>query len=132
MPTELPEPSHPIRTAGSMRLDPQAEGLPTEETQALIAAHKVEGRPVFDRGGERLGEIAAVMLEKRMGLVAYAVLASAGVLDFGKTHRALPWRSLSYDPALGGYVVDDAAAGGGEVAAPEDSAPAVAGNSASS
>jgi hypothetical protein len=115
MPTELPG-VHPIRAAGSMQLDTEADGLPIEETALLIATRKVEGTPVFDRSGERLGEIIAVMVEKQTGLVAYAVLGAGGFLGLGETHRPLPWRALKYDIAAGGYVIDDAAMSDGVVA----------------
>ena len=118
MPTELPSSEHSLRPAGSMRLDPRAEGLPLEETGELIAARKVEGTPVFDRAGERLGEIAGVMIEKRTGLVAYAVLGSGGFLGVGETHRPLPWRALAYDVEAGGYVIDDGAIADADAAYP--------------
>jgi hypothetical protein len=109
MPTELPPTQQGLRAPGSMQLDTQAEGVPVDETAHLIAARKVEGTPVFDRSGERLGEIVAVMIEKRTGLVAYAVLGAGGILGIGESHRPLPWRALRYDHGAGGYVIDDAA-----------------------
>jgi PRC-barrel domain len=109
MPTELPSGPHSLRPPGSMQLDTDAEGVPTDETARLIATRKVEGTPVFDRAGERLGEIVAVMVEKQTGIVAYVVLGSGGFLGLGETHRPLPWRALTYDVELGGYVIDDGA-----------------------
>jgi hypothetical protein len=119
LPTELPSNEHAVRSPGSLQLDTHAAGIPTDETVDLIAARKVEGTPIFDRSGERLGEIVAVMLEKRTALVAYVVLGSGGFLGLGETHRALAWKSLVYEPDLGGYLIDDAAMTSGEAAAPE-------------
>ena len=119
MPTELPSNEHAIRSTGSLQLDTNAAGIPTDETVDLIAARKVEGTPVFDRSGERLGEIVAVMLEKRTALVAYVVLGSGGFLGLGEAHRALAWKSLVYEPDLAGYLIDDAAMTGEAAAASE-------------
>lgn len=104
-----------LRPAGSLELDPAAEGVATDETARLIASSKVEGSAVYDRAGERLGTIHTVMIDKISGQVAYAVLAAGGFLGLGEAYHPLPWRSLAYSVELGGYVVDiDATALSGE------------------
>ncbi|MCB4820253.1 PRC-barrel domain-containing protein [Roseicella aerolata] len=77
-----------------------------EETRELIAAGKVAGTPVYNRTGENLGTIEDLMLDKRMGRVAYAVMSFGGFLGFGERYHPLPWSVLTYDTSLGGYVVD--------------------------
>jgi hypothetical protein len=62
----------------------------TDETSSLISSDKVEGTAVYDRGGEKLGSIHSVMIDKISGKAAYAVMS------FG----------LTYDTGQGGYVVD--------------------------
>lgn len=105
MPTELPN-ERPIREAGSLALDPSGEGVATDETRRLIASSKVEGTAVYDRAGESIGTVMNFMVDKVSGQVAYVVLAFGGFLGFGEAHHPLPWRSLTYDTRLGGYVVD--------------------------
>jgi hypothetical protein len=78
----------------------------TDETDRLIASNKVEGTAVYDRQGERLGSVYNFMVDKRSGQVAYAVLSFGGFLGVGGSYHPLPWRSLTYDTDLGGYVVD--------------------------
>jgi hypothetical protein len=39
-------------------------------------------------------------------VLAYAVMSFGGFLGIGESYHPLPWRILSYDTALGGYVVD--------------------------
>ena len=56
MPTRLPNET-PLRTPGSMELDPSSEGVAIEETRRLIASSKVEGTPVFSRAGERCCQV---------------------------------------------------------------------------
>ncbi len=80
--------------------------LDQRETNALIAADKVEGTEVRNRGGEKLGTIENVMIDKRSGKVAYAVMSFGGFLGMGDKHHALPWGVLKYDTDQSGYVVD--------------------------
>jgi sporulation protein YlmC with PRC-barrel domain len=81
-------------------------GVATSETDTLIASDKVEGTPVYDTAGERLGSVYNLMIEKRSGQVRYAVMSFGGFLGIGERYHPLPWEKLTYDPALGGYIVD--------------------------
>jgi PRC-barrel domain len=47
--------------------------------------------------------IERVMIDKKSGRVSYAVLGFGGFLGIGDDHYPLPWQSLKYDTALGGY-----------------------------
>ena len=105
MPTELPN-ERAFRPPGSMELDPSGEGVATDETLRLISSRKVEGTAVYDRAGDELGTVDCFMVDKVTGQVAYVVLSFGGFLGLGESHHPLPWRALTYDPRLGGYVVD--------------------------
>ena len=83
-----------------------AGGVATDETDRLIASDKVEGTAVYDRQGERLGEVYNFMVDKRSGKVEYAVMSFGGFLGLGQSYHPLPWRVLTYDTGKGGYVVD--------------------------
>lgn len=72
---------------------------------SLIAAQKVEGTPVFDTAGEKLGRIETLMLHKLSGKVAYALLSSGGVLGVGERRHPLPWSLLKFDIEREGYVI---------------------------
>jgi len=76
-----------------------------DETITLISAGKVQGTPVLDLNGQSLGEIYDVMLEKRTGRIAYAVMSFGGLLGVGKKYYPLPWPALKYVAQAGGYVV---------------------------
>ena len=78
----------------------------TDETQNLISADKVVGTNVYNRAGEKLGSVYGLMLNKLNGQVAYAVMSFGGFLGIGESYHPLPWRILTYDTRLGGYVVD--------------------------
>lgn len=73
------------------------------ETGLLIGSDKVEGTPVYDADGNRIGAIERVMIEKVGGRVSYAVLGFGGFLGIGNDHYPLPWHSLKYNTDLGGY-----------------------------
>ncbi|WP_375459821.1 PRC-barrel domain-containing protein [uncultured Enterovirga sp.] len=106
MPTALPN-ERAIRTPGTIELDPTSgEVVATDETRRLISSSKVEGTAVYDRAGEQIGTISNFMVDKVSGQVAYAVMSFGGFLGLGENYHPLPWRSLTYDVRLGGYVVD--------------------------
>jgi hypothetical protein len=76
-----------------------------DENAAVISAGKVTGTAVYNTAGEHLGEIHDVMLDKRSGKIAYAVMSFGGFLGLGERYHPLPWATLKYDTRQGGYVV---------------------------
>ena len=73
---------------------------------ALVSSDRVEGTPLCRADGERIGTIKRVMIDKRSGDVAYAVLSFAALLGLGEKYAPVEWSRLSYDPAIAAYVVD--------------------------
>ena len=61
------------------------------ETSTLIAADKVQGTDVFSNGGDRLGSVHDLMIDKQTGQVAYAILSFGGFLGVGSSYHPLPW-----------------------------------------
>ena len=76
-----------------------------DETASVISAAKVTGTNVYSTDGDHLGEIQDVMIDKRSGKIAYAVLSFGGLLGIGQRYHPLPWATLKYDTRQGGYVV---------------------------
>jgi sporulation protein YlmC with PRC-barrel domain len=76
------------------------------ETVDLIASDKVAGTNVYRSNGESVGEIERVMIGKRSGTVAYAVMSFGGVLGIGEDYYPIPWSRLTYNERLGGYEVN--------------------------
>lgn len=70
----------------------------------LIFAGKVNGAPVFNPAGQRIGHVEDIAIDKVTGQVAYAILAVGGFLGAGSRRYPVPWRMLSYDTARSGYV----------------------------
>ena len=83
-----------------------AGDVATDETQSLIASDKVEGTAVYNSQGDRLGSVFNFMVNKRSGQVAYANLSFGGFLGIGERYFPLPWKALTYDTRMGGFVVD--------------------------
>jgi hypothetical protein len=80
--------------------------LTARETSSLIAADKVDGTEVRNPAGETLGTIERVMIDKRSGKVAYAVMRFGGFLGLGAERQPIPWNLLKYDEDVGGYVLN--------------------------
>ncbi len=53
------------------------------ETARLIASDKVEGTSVRDSGANKVGTVEHVMIDKRTGKVAYAVMSFGRFLGMG-------------------------------------------------
>jgi hypothetical protein len=85
-----------------------AAGRPADvdETDRLISSDKVDGTDVYSRAGDHLGTVHDVMIDKRTGQVEYAIMSFGGFLGIGESYHPLPWRTLTYDTGMGGYVVD--------------------------
>lgn len=76
------------------------------ETSDLISSAKVEGTSVYSMDGDKLGSIHSVMLGKRDGKAAYAVVSFGGFLGLGQSHYPVPWGQLTYSRDYDGYVTN--------------------------
>jgi hypothetical protein len=77
-----------------------------QETLTLISSDKVEGTAVRRPNGEKVGEIARLMIDKQSGKVAFAVMSFGGFLGLGEDFYPVPWEKLNYNPALDAYEID--------------------------
>ncbi len=81
-----------------------SDAITSASSSPLIFASKVNGAPVFNTSGERVGHIQDVAIGKMSGQVAYAVLSSGGFLGAGERRYPVPWRILTFDPTRNGYI----------------------------
>jgi hypothetical protein len=86
--------------------DREARDAVEDQSHSLISSRRVEGTPVYNGEGEKLGTIHSVMIEKLSGQVAYALMSFGGFLGVGGQVHPVPWAMLDYDPDRDGYVVD--------------------------
>lgn len=75
-------------------------------SRSLIESDRVEGTEVYGVGDKHIGSIKRLMIDKKSGQVAYAVLGFGGFLGLGEDTYTIPWGKLSYDTELGGYRTD--------------------------
>ena len=73
---------------------------------SAIRAKKVIGTSVKDPTGKKLGEIEDIVLDKQSNHIMFAVVSFGGFLGIGAQYHPLPWKKLTYDNSVGGYVVD--------------------------
>ena len=73
---------------------PDTGTVADNETRQMIASDKVEGTPVYDRAGEKLGTVRKVMIGKLDGQVRYAVMGFGGLFGMGEDNYPLPWDAL--------------------------------------
>lgn len=92
--------------AGTTTAAGTSPSVATRETHNLIASDKVEGTPVRRSDGEKIGTIERVMIDKRSGKVAYAVMSFGGFLGLGEGYHTLPWSVLKYNTSLDAYEVN--------------------------
>ena len=61
---------------------------------------------VYDKAGERLGEVEELILDTRTGCVRYVVLSCGGFLGIGGRRFAIPWSAVTPDNEYRRCVVD--------------------------
>jgi sporulation protein YlmC with PRC-barrel domain len=85
----------------------QQPGLVQEsQTSSLITSDRVEGMPVYDLHGKRIGKVERLMIDKLTGRIAYAVLSFGGFLGIGEDHYPIPWSMLTYNEKPDGFQLD--------------------------
>lgn len=77
-----------------------------DRSHDLVSSARIEDAPVFDLAGTRLGAMHSVMLNKRSGQAAYALMILDGEEEGLPRAHPLPWGMLTYDEDLQGYRVD--------------------------
>ncbi|GLR66020.1 hypothetical protein GCM10010909_06980 [Acidocella aquatica] len=72
----------------------------------LISSARIEGTRVYNRQDELLGALHSVMLNKRTGKVAYAVMLLEQPAGAAVAAHPLPWLMLKYSEQKTAYVID--------------------------
>lgn len=80
--------------------------LDTNTPATLVSSNDVNGTAVYGTGGDKVGEIDHLMIDKQTGKVSYAVMGFGGFLGLGEEHYPVPWQKLTYDTSKGGFVTD--------------------------
>ncbi len=72
----------------------------------LVPSDRVEGAPVYGSDGTKIGTIERLMLDKRTGMVAYAVVKTRGRFGAGQHYYPLSWGTLKFNPGCAAYEAD--------------------------
>ena len=73
---------------------------------SAIRGKKVIGTTVKNAGGETLGHVEDVVLDKQSNNIMFAVLSFGGFLGIGEKFHPIPWNALAYVPEQDAYVVN--------------------------
>nr|WP_171948188.1 PRC-barrel domain-containing protein [Bradyrhizobium erythrophlei] len=76
------------------------------QTSSLITSDRVEGMPVYDARGKRIGKVERLMIDKLTGLIAYAILSFGGFLGIGADQYPIPWSMLTDNEKPDGFQLD--------------------------
>ena len=76
------------------------------QTSSFITSGRVEGMPVYDVHGKRIGKVEHLMIDKLTGQIAYAILSFGGFLGIGEDHYPIPWSMLTYNEKPDGFQLD--------------------------
>ncbi len=79
--------------------------LPVDPFERVVSVDRINASTVYSRAGDALGRVDCVLLDKVSGKITYALVAVAGGCK-GERRQALPWSVLTYDPLMGGYLVN--------------------------
>ena len=77
---------------------------PTSGTPVPVAADDLRGKAVHGRDGDKLGTIDRLIMDERMGQLAYIVLSTGGFLGLGQSYHPIPWSAFRYDEHNRGYI----------------------------
>lgn len=81
-------------------------GTGSSGISSMVSSADVNGTEVYSPTGDHLGQIDHLMIDKTSGQIAYAVMTFGGFLGIGAGEHPVPWKKLSYDTNLGGFVTD--------------------------
>ena len=67
------------------------------DTARRMSAKDLLGQPVHNLHGDKLGDLADIVLDRHAGMPIYGVLSVGGVLGMGEKLFAVPWSALRLD-----------------------------------
>lgn len=78
---------------------------PVSDLPRLVSSNRVEGTAVLARDGDKVGTVAAFLIDRFTGRADYIIVAMGGVLGLGSSYHPVPWSLLAFDPVREGYVL---------------------------
>jgi hypothetical protein len=75
-----------------------------DAARRYLSTHRLEGTAVYDGCGCLLGSIFTILIDRRSGQVAFAVVV-CGSVGLDQRYYVLPWEALHEDARAGSYLV---------------------------
>lgn len=80
--------------------------MPTDSGHTTaIRASRVIGTTVKDNGGNAIGKVEDLILDKTTDAIMFAVIGFDGVLGMGEKFHPVPWSVLDFDEEADAYMV---------------------------
>lgn len=76
-----------------------------EKLPRLVSSNHLDGTPVLSRDGDKIGSVAAFLIDRYSGHADYLIAAMGKTLGLGGSYHPIPWAFVRFDPAREGYVV---------------------------
>ncbi len=99
-------PTAPVDDADGARVVGKGDATAAGPGPAIMAASTIDGDHVLSAEGEQVGKLKEIMLDVQSGRIAYAVMASGGVLGIGEKLLAIPWHALTLDTTRKCFVLN--------------------------
>lgn len=74
----------------------------TRAPSIFIESDRIEGIPVYSEGGQQIGKIKRLIIDKASGRIAYIVITLQS-LDMKDVPYVIPWARVVYDKDNGAY-----------------------------
>lgn len=72
----------------------QSQPQQTQQQVRLVDIDDIDGANLRDAQGQDLGSVNRVMIDPHKGEVASVIVATGGILGFGRDHVQIPWQNL--------------------------------------
>ncbi len=77
-----------------------------QESIETYSIGKIEGSDIYLPDAERIGSIEGLLIDKRSGKVAYAIIGFGGFFGIGEEHFPIPWEKLRYKASIDAYEIE--------------------------
>ena len=75
-------------------------------TRHFVESDTIEGAPVYDANGDRVGAVRRLIIDNVSGQVAFVVVRFNSFVELGADNHAIAWSNIRFEPDLKGYRTD--------------------------
>ena len=82
------------------------EGRHANTPLRFLTASSISADKVYNRAGEKLGDIKDIMIDLQDGKIEYVIIEFGGFLGIGEKYFAVPFRLLEVDTVKEAFIFD--------------------------